>query len=73
MFKQDYPYIATGGICQKSSCDVVPGTGVDKWIDVGTTEEVGAGLLDSCCPLYERIARRKAGVIDCQRNLLRFL
>ncbi|CAM9527949.1 unnamed protein product [Sphacelaria rigidula] len=37
--EQDYPYIATGGICQKSSCDVVPGTGVDKWIDVGTTEE----------------------------------
>lgn len=36
---QDYPYTATGGICQKSTCDTVPGTMVDKWIDVDADSE----------------------------------
>lgn len=37
---QDYPYVALDGICRKDSCDVVPGTAVDKWVDVENSEEV---------------------------------
>lgn len=32
--KQDYPYTAEGDDCKKKTCDTVPGTMVDKWIDV---------------------------------------
>lgn len=43
---QDYPYKAISDECQKSSCNVVPGTDVDKWIDVDhDSEEVGCVLL----------------------------
>lgn len=42
---QDYPYKAISDECQQSSCKVVPGTDVDKWIDVDhDSEEVGCVL-----------------------------
>lgn len=43
---QDYPYTAEGDICKKTTCDVVEGTMVDKWIDVDhDNEEVGTRTL----------------------------
>ncbi|CAN0204884.1 unnamed protein product, partial [Laminaria digitata] len=35
----DYPYKAISDECQKASCKVVPGTDVDKWIDVDHDSE----------------------------------
>ncbi|CAM9646077.1 unnamed protein product, partial [Hapterophycus canaliculatus] len=37
--EEDYPYTAEGGLCKKSTCDVVEGTMVDKWIDVANDDE----------------------------------
>lgn len=36
---KDYPYTAEGGLCKKTSCDVVEGTMVDKWVDVDHENE----------------------------------
>ncbi|CAB1119136.1 unnamed protein product [Ectocarpus sp. CCAP 1310/34] len=37
--EEDYPYTAEGDLCKKSTCDVVEGTMVDRWIDVETDDE----------------------------------
>ncbi|CAN0074193.1 unnamed protein product [Ectocarpus sp. 8 AP-2014] len=37
--EEDYPYTAEGDLCKKSTCDVVEGTMVDKWVDVETDDE----------------------------------
>lgn len=44
---QAYPYTAESDLCKKSTCDVVEGTMVDKWIDVDhDSEEVRLAFLD---------------------------
>lgn len=41
-YLQDYPYTAEGDVCKKTTCDVVEGTMVDKWVDVDhDSEQVG--------------------------------